>query len=565
LYSLNRNISTIGIFIAAIFMLIIYLLGVRYHNYLPTPIFFISIALIVATLIYQCLALKLDRNLALIIVAEIAMSNIVFHLIYQMSGYGLYGSDAYVDLSTLKGILSSGFVSGDPQFSQLTDFFPMIHILAAQLSIVTKIDFLHVAKWFPSLIDVAMIPFLYLLIRHLFKQEKVALLSILLFTVLQHHMLFSSLFIRETMALVFTICCLYFYFSANDSQHPVLYRALSIFFLVGVIFTHHLTCLMLIILLIVHILVSEYTRLPIMERTYSKENITGEKVTISFFLIAVVATSMYWVTHVIFTIKYMALFARDLISIGSWGQSTYLELTGISNAALPSVRYYFLIYGSYFCFIIFGLIIYRLVLFSKRFQKEIYSFFVYLILCALAGIAFTFILPRTIIGDRFLMYGWLFGVGPLFVAIFQSKQKWILRIGVSIVVVFVFINLFTIHPSLWNSQATTTSSMPSQEDYSMAKTMNVSQRTVLSTSNEILAIFDIQNQRGTDVFGLQGLLNMNDYQWVIINSVTTNQSEGIVYKFTADALSSMRNLNTVGDVYHNRVYESNNISVLEQK
>jgi hypothetical protein len=302
-----------------------------------------------------------------------------------------------------------------------------------------------------------------------------------------------------------------------------------------------------------------------MKRTYTKENITGERITISFFLIAVVATSMYWVTHVIFTVQYMALFARDLISISSWGQNTYLELTGISNAALPSVRYYFLIYGSYFCFIIFGLIIYRFILFSRRFQKEIYSFFVYLFLCALAGIAFTFILPRTIIGDRFLMYGWLFGFGPLFLAVFQVKQKWILRIGVLIAVIFIFINLYTIHPSLWNSEDINTSSMPSREDYSMAKTINVSQGKALSTSNEILAIFDIQNTRGTSAFGLQDSLKMNDYKWVIVNSVTTNQSEGIVYKFTADALSAMRDLNATGDIYHNKIYASNNISVLEQK
>jgi hypothetical protein len=549
-----------------------YFLGIRYHIPFPTPLFFICLGTIIATILYQCLGMRLDRQFTLIILAEIAIANFVFHLIFQMSGYGLYGSDSYLDLSTLKSVLSTGFITPAPQFRQISEFsqltylFPMLHILAGQLSIVTGIGFLDSAKWFPSIFDLAVVPFIFLMIRDLFKQEKVALISVLLFVVLQHHMLYSSLFIRETIGLVFAICCLYFYFSANNSTHPVLYRCLSILFLLGVVFAHHLTSLMLIILLLTHLLVTYLTRLPSLKGIYQEGKVSGQNITLSFFLIAVLATAIYWVSHVIFTVEYMASFLRDLISINLWGQHTYLEFTGVSNVRLPSLRYYFLIYGSYFCFITFGLLILQRLIFNfKQLQKEFYAFSIFLYLCAFAGVLFTFFLPRTIIGDRFLMYGWLFGFGPLLVAIFQLKRKWLQQFSIAVVAIYIFINLFTIHPALWNPEGVVSSPMPSQEDYSMANTMNFSRGSILSTSNELMTVYDIQNKAGMDAFSLNDYLKMTDFRWIIVNSIAINQSEGMFSRYTVDAVSAMRNLNAKGDINKNRIYESKTISIYKQR
>ena len=55
---------------------------------------------------------------------------------------------------------------GDPQYIVGTSYFPVIHILGAQLSHVTGIELFNIVKWFPSLLDVALVLVLYLLIRN---------------------------------------------------------------------------------------------------------------------------------------------------------------------------------------------------------------------------------------------------------------------------------------------------------------------------------------------------------------------------------------------------------------
>ena len=89
----------------------------------------------------------------------------------------------------------------------------------------------------------------------------------------QHHILFSSLFIRETIALVLAVGCLYLYFSARSSAHPATYYALSIISLAGTVLAHHLTGFMLLILLLIHVLVTKASELPFLRRTYFGDNI----------------------------------------------------------------------------------------------------------------------------------------------------------------------------------------------------------------------------------------------------------------------------------------------------
>lgn len=562
------HVSTAMIFLAATLTLILYLFGLRYQAYLPTPIFFVSIGVMVLAILYQIFAIEATPYSPLLIVGEIAVLTFSFHMIYQISGYGLYGSDAFIDLATLKGILASGHVGGVPEYREITDFFPMIHILSAQICLISKIEYHEVAKWFPSIFDLAIVPFLYLLMRDLFKQQKIALLSILMFAALQHHVLYSSLFIRETIALVFTVCCLYFYLSAKSSGRPVLYRVISLVFLTGVVFAHHLTSLMLIILLFIHILVTTFTKLPWFRKSYNKGDAAGEEVSLSYFLTAAVITITYWIAHVIYPIEYLVAVLRDLVTINIWGQHTYLESTGISGAtlSLPTIRYYALIYGSYFCFLIFGLILLSSMLYKKStFQIQKITFSLFLFFCAFAAIIFLFLLPRTIIGDRFLMYGWMFAFGPLFVSIFEIKQKSLLRLCMSVAAIFIFINLFTIHPALWNPRNVAAGPMPSREDYAMAQAVDISEGNMLSTSSDVLSIFDVQNVQGRNALNLQGDININNYRWVIVNEKAIIESEGLYNKSVSKAITDMLALDTLLAGTRNKVYASNNLSVFVTK
>jgi hypothetical protein len=562
---LNRYLASIGIFVAAAITLTVYLLGLRFHLEFPVPFFFISLGLIAATLIYQCLALELFHPFPTIIISEIVVANILLHLIYQISGYGLYGSDSYTDFCTLKGILYSGFVGGSPEYIQITDSFPMIHIWTAELVLINKLNMLDAAKWFPMIIDCAMIPFLYLLARHLFKQEKTALLSTLLFISLQHHILYSSLFIRETFALVMAVACVYFYMSARASGHPIIYRLLSVMFLVGTICAHHLTSLMLIIMLFVLFIVSYFTKVSVFKRIF-RGAVEGEKSTLSFVVIAVVVTMVYWTVVAVYPIRDFSGFLKDLISVSNWGQHTYVEMTGISNGALPSIRYYFLIYGSYLCFLIFGLLLlFRLLSRNKPFHIETWSFSLYLFLCAVFGIAFTLLLPRTVIGDRFLMYGWLLVCGPLALTIFELRSKLVKGTLFLVLSIFIFINVFTIHPALWNSQKLIARPTPSQEDYALAKTINFTNANILSTSNDIFAIVDVRNFKGENAFTVVRPRNISEFQWIIVNRLEMINTAELTSKFTLNIISAMQRLRIANSILTNKTYESNNIEMFERR
>ena len=279
---LRLKTSTIGIFFAGSVLLLGYLLSIRYHFPLPVILFWIAIGMMLGTIVYQCLRIKLSSGYVRIVLLEIVATSIIFHLIYQIPYYGLRGWDAYIDMASAQGILNSGFILGDPEYINETSYWPIIHLLGTQLSLITNIEIFDIVKWLPSFLSIALVPLLYLLTRSVFKHQRVALLSTLLFVTLQHHILFSSLFVRETIALVLAVCCLYLYFSAEQSAQPRTYRTLSLICLMLVAVAHHLTSFMLLTFLFIHFIVARVSKgafkLPSLRRMYARNSLAGESI-----------------------------------------------------------------------------------------------------------------------------------------------------------------------------------------------------------------------------------------------------------------------------------------------
>ena len=561
---LNSKASTVGIFFAATALLVLYLLSIRWHIYLSVTLFWVAIVLMLSTIIYQSLKIELSSSYAKVVLLEIAVTCLVFHLIYQIPYYGLRGYDAYVDMASAKGILSSGFVMGDPQYISPTSYFPMIHVFGAMLSLITSINLFSVVKWFPSLLDVALIPLLYLLVRSIFKEEKIALLSALLFACLEHHILFSSLFVKETIALVLAVCCVYLYLSAKHSSHHAANYALSIVCLIGTVFAHHLTSFMLLIFVLIHLLVTKTSEVPFLRRTYFGGKIMGEKVTTTFLSIAFVALFAYWIFVVISPLYTLAAFVRDLFAPGQWGVRTYAEMVGVSAVSIQTIRGYIIFYGFYFFHLIFGLILlYKLLPWTKNRRVETYSFTLFLFLCGLIGFLSLYVIAATPFPDRFLMFGWLFGFAPLVVTILKGKYKWPRRVGIFLLVAFMLFNIYMISPKNYDPRAEGVPLVTSEEDYALANTFDFSSGKICGPQNVLMAIYDVHNNLGT-VFTLSREVDLTKFDWVIIQKKTMELEKRYYQEPRTETIAALERLATEGSADFSKIYESNSLLVFKR-
>ena len=563
---LNSKVSVVGMFFAATALLVLYLLSIRWHIYLSVTLFWVAIALILGTITYQCLKIELTPSYAQLVALEIAVTCFVFHLIYQIPSYGLPGIDAYIDMASAKGILSSGFVMGDPQYIGRNSYFPIIHIFGVVLSLITSIDLFSVVKWFPSLLDVGLILLLYLLVRSIFKEEKIALLSALLFACLQHHILFSSLFIRETYALVLAVCCVYLYFSAKHSPHPATNYALSIVCLIGTVFAHHLTSFILLIFLLIHLLVTKAPQVPSLRRARFGDNIMGEKVTTTFLLIASVAIFAYWIYVVISPLYTLVTLVTDVFDPSQWGVRTYAERAGISATSLITIRRSIIFYGFYFFHLIFGLILsYGLLHRAKNRRVETYSFTSFLFFCGLVGFLSLYLVAPAAFPDRFLMFGWLFGFAPLVVAILKGKYKWPKRVGVFLLVAFMLFNIYMIDPTAWDARAEEVPGAASEDDYALANTFDFSIGEIFGPQGAVMAIYDVHNNLGTISYVSRSEVDLTEFDWVIIQKKALELEKRDYPEPRTETIAALERLATECPTDYNKIYDSNSLLVFKPR
>ena len=395
----------------------------------------------------------------------------------------------------------------------------------------------------------------------LFKQEKAALLSALLYGVIQHYIIFGSLFVRETIAIVMVISCIYLYITARASGHPVAYRSLSILCLAGTVLAHHLTSVMLISLLAIYWMFTVLARTALGKQIF--RNTTGEGVSLSLLLLALIGTLTYWITTVTEPMQLLIVFVNNVFTPSIWGIRTILQQE--TAGSLPNLRYYFLIYGSYISYAIFGLfLVYKSLSRTGNRQLETTVFTSYLIMCGIIGIMSFYLLPPTVGGDRFLAFGWLFALGPLALTIVEFRHKLTVYFSMFLILFFIFINLYTIHPTLWDQGASGAGGAAHPDDFALAETIDFSNGNILGYQNSITTIYDAQNELGTDAFFLVDPIDLKDFRWVIINRASLKE-EGLYSEYTRNMIRAMEHLEIEESTGYYKIYESNNLCVLEQR
>ena len=418
------------------------------------------------------------------------------------------------------------------------------------------------AKWVPSLLDVILVPLLYLLVQSIFKKEKVALLSVLLFACLQNHIAFSSGFIRETIALILAVCCLYLYFSARHSRHYAIRYGLSITCLFGTIFAHHLTSFLLLVFLSTHFVVTKVVGVQFFRRAFFGDKIEGEKVTIVFLFIGFVTTIAYWIYVVSFPLYTLGALIKSVFNPSLWGGETYASISGVSATSIKTIRGNVIFYGFYFFTIIFAIILlYQLWSRAKKFRAETYSFTLFLFVCGIVGFLNLYAVPAAAFPDRFLTYGWLFGFVPLAIAILKGKHKWLKRVGVFLLVAFMLFNIYMIDPTAWDTGAVGVPAAPSFEEYTLANTFNFSRGKIFGDQTSVLAIFDVHNNLGTGLSSYAEF-NLTQFDWVIIQKKVLELEKSYYPEPRTETIAVLEHLAFEDVAGYNRIYESDNLVVV---
>ena len=562
--SLNSKVSTTGIFFAASTIFLVFLFTIRYDIPLPAILFWLAVILMLSTILYQCFRLELSSDYVKIILLEIVITCIVFHLAEQIPFYGLSDSDAYIDLASAKSIWFSGFIRGDPAFVNATSYYPMIHILGVQLSSISNVDLITVAKWFPSILDVAFILLIYLFIRSIFKEERIALLSALLLACLQVHILFGSLFVRQTIALVLFISCLYFYLSSRSAKNPAIYIALSIICLVGTIMAHHFTSFMLVLFILLHFLVMKITRFSYIRKTYLNLETIGERIGVSFVLIALVSLFSYWIFVVKISPPHILLYSdvKTLFDIGIWGKVTYSDVVGITTV-MPTLRSNILFWGFNLMFLFFGIIlIYGLLPRLKGNRIEALSFTLFLFFCGIMALIELYVLPHGmgIFPDRFLVFGWLFGFAPLIFLILYRMNNVLRQIVVFLLMSFMLLNIYAMDSSLWDPQSTDIPSATTEEDYALANTLDFYKDRIAGHSYALYAIYDVHNNLNRSINFIDGT-DLSAYDWIVSHKESLRQA--LLYLPTYETANELWGLLNGESTDWIKAYESSNLTVLK--
>lgn len=439
---------------------LIFFLNLNYNlpNILDTTIFWLTAFLMIGTILYQIFFIK-NKTFVLF---EIFIVYFLFHLIYQIGYYGLRGSDSYVDFTFYTSILNrSHFILGESVTG-----WPVIHLLSSALSIITKINPLLIAKFLPSFITSIIVLPIYLLITNIYKNKKVALLSCIIFSTVPQFVSFEAVFVRETIAIFIFILFFYIIYITKKRKDTGL-GFLSIILVPIIVFGHHFTSFMFIIFLTIFIGSSVIVPVLYRKNKNIKFNVIHVK---TILLIILAAVLVYWLYLAVFIIEdfflifYEATGVKELV--------TYAERVDLGGT-IKTLKGNIIYYGFFFFQGILSLILLIKLLTKKNNQKiEDVTFTMFLYFSLFYGFIALFILGSMLFPDRFLPFGWMFGLIPLTAYILYIKNNVIRKILVFLLISFMVFNIYNIDSGFYTGDVQTQGVVATEKEYLMAEHIN---------------------------------------------------------------------------------------------
>jgi hypothetical protein len=573
-----QRTCSIGVFFIGILLLIAHLLSVSAGIVFHPAVFWISIILIVGSLIFQILKVSSDGSFSNLIIFQILVANFAFHMIYALPYSGLYGGSPTPDLWVLNHFLEDG------SFDIATKPFPGFNILSGSFSLITGIKTFDVVKFIPSILDTMLVLLLYHFLKYMLKNTKHALLAILLFISLYYHMWFYATFHWEVLGSLLMILTLYLYFIGRKSQQKQTFVVLAIMCLISLILSHHLSSFIIVICLIIFLATSYGIKLAFKDKTLN--------ISVTFVAIVLVIVFAYYSYLYIAAIRVMVDFGKGLFDVDIMGQGTYGSQVLTPNI---TIRQYIEQYGFFAFHAIFGAIIAYNLIFTRRKRDVWYAFSaIYLIFWGFIGVLLMYVLSResgNLDSERALIFGWIFGLAPLVAGIYGFKHKWVQRIGIGALTLFIFFGIYQISPIQWNPAANENNNSAASQDFVLAEAVDFTGSIGLfSGQTTLMAIYNehIFYNQHTRVLKFRKYLisltarsgfsygheQFSELEWVILNKKYVDKeraqvSTGIIKYIDEDAKKLSENVLRLAaegyDGYQRRnlVYSSNELTVFK--
>jgi hypothetical protein len=365
----------------------------------------------------------------------------------------------------------------------------MLHIFSSAVSLVTKIDPLFIAKFLPSFISsIIVLPF-YLLVYEIYKNRKIALFSCLIFGTIPQFMSFEASFVRETFALFIMILFVYvLYISKKRNDYRL---TLLVFLLIPVIvFAHHFTALMIIILLSIYLVVSKVIPFIYRKDTDLSSKLSGRINIKMIFLATLVAIIVYWTYHSVFVLENSKIFLYELLGRTRL-TATYAEQINL-NTQIITLRGNIIFYGFFFFHFLFSLILLTKLIIRKNNQKiEDSSFTLFFFFCMFYAFLALYIVASLPFPDRFSPFAWMFGIIPITGYMLILKKDVFKKVLAILLIFFVLFNLYNIDPDFYTGKASRTGTIATEKDYIIAEQYDFP-KSYYGYAGVVAAIYDIQ-------------------------------------------------------------------------
>ena len=471
-------IVPVCVFFIGILLLLAHLLSISAGIAFHPAVFWISIVLVISPLVFQILKLSSSDSVSNLIIFEILVANFAFHMIYVLPYSGLYGGSATPALWSLNHFLEEG------SLNIAIKPYPGFELLSGSFSLLTGIKTFDVVKFIPSIVDTMLVLLLYHFLKYILKNTKHALLTILLFISLYAHVWFYANFHWEVLGALLMILTLYLYFTGRKSQQKKTFVVLSIMCLISLIISHHLSSFIIVIFLIIFLATSYGIKLAFKDKTLNMP--------VTFMATVLVIVFAYYSYVYIAAIRVMVEFGKGLLDPDVMGQASYSTQATAPNI---TIRQYIEQYGFFAFHALFGAIIAYNLIFTRRKRDVWYAFpAIYLIFWGFIGILRMYVLPKEVgqlDSERALIFGWIFGLAPLVAGIYGFKHKWVQRIGIGVLTLFIFFGIYQISPIQWDPAAQENNNTANNQDFALAEAFDFTGTVGLfSGQTSLKAIFD---------------------------------------------------------------------------
>lgn len=234
--------------------LILFVAGCLWYKFLLPTSYFATAALLTSLLIIQ---LVKSHDIKFLVFQIALLFLLTRNTYYLATNYSIIPfNDGNWDYGVVKTFMenSSIFVIREPNLATtfLTWYsgWPALHTLAISLSQVSGIDAFHVALLLPSIIGLGSFVFVYLFVEQMRKSMKidsrVTPLALMIYATSAESFFWPMQFVRQNLGMLLFTITLYLISLMVTNPRSSKYKALTIFFAMSLVITHHFTSLVMV-------------------------------------------------------------------------------------------------------------------------------------------------------------------------------------------------------------------------------------------------------------------------------------------------------------------------------